>query len=50
MLLKGGEAKDEGVLLWSKLQVGEPSSEDPATLKAVSNAIVMELNTELNKN
>ncbi|UPR05044.1 hypothetical protein HOP50_19g83910 [Chloropicon primus] len=40
---------DGGVLLWSKLQVGEPSSSEPNALKAVSRAILMELKTELNR-
>ena len=40
---------DGSVLLWSKLQVGEPSSSEPNALKAVSRAILMELKTELNR-
>jgi len=51
VVLKRGAAGQalKDTLLWSKLQVGEPSSDDPETLKAISEAIVMELKSELNK-
>ena len=51
VVLKRGAAGQalKYTLLWSKLQVGEPSSDDPETLKAISEAIVMELKSELNK-
>ena len=42
-------SKVEDKTLWSKLQVGEPSSSEPETLRAVSNAILMELRSALNR-
>lgn len=42
-------SKAEDKTLWSKLQVGEPSSSEPETLRAVSNAILMELRSALNR-
>lgn len=50
VLKRGAGQALKDTLLWSKLQVGEPSSDDPETLKAISEAIVMELKSELNKN
>ena len=37
------------VLVWSKLQLGEPSNGQPETLKAVSDAIISEIKTLLRK-
>jgi len=40
---------EEDVLIWSKIQVGEPKDSSPATLEATGAAIVSEIKSCLNQ-